>query len=119
MRVGTASAPDILGYFHIWQKLLFRCSYVVNTVAMLVTALIPLLLTLVIKASICGAPSGNARVKPAERTCAGSGSRTLHFFVVFSFLSRYVHFVGTRIRMISPQKRGNTVQAQVTWKQLN
>lgn len=104
MKVGTASAPDILGYFHIWQKLLFRCSYVVNTVAMLVTALIPLLLTLVIKASICGAPSGNTWVKPAERTSARSGSRTLHLFVVFLFLSRYVRFVGMRIRMISPQK---------------
>lgn len=66
--------------------------------------LIPLLLSLVIGASICGTPSGNAQVKPAERTCPRLGSRTLHLFVVILFLPCYIPFVSTTVRMVSPQK---------------
>lgn len=93
MNVGTAVAPDSLGYFHIRQKLLFCCGHIVKAVAILVTALIPLLLALVMKDSVYGTPSGKGWVKPAERTCARSGSRTLHLFVVFFILA--IPFVGT------------------------
>lgn len=59
-----------------------------------------------------GTPSVNAWVKPAERTCARSGSRTLHLFVVLFILAMLYSFWWYNNQMVSPQKRGNSTSSR-------